>query len=238
MSLVLMGLLGVFTFLLFRAGVTSSRFLVASLVWIIAIFMFLAADKIEALKVFLQSFTVLIAVSALFISIFTFALQQTPTLILDTLQIREAERALYLYIKNVGTIGAWQIKGSYALTATNITGEPGNHTTEDEQLLAFDQRDVKDEAFYPGKDNVSVVVWPLTLKDDLSTIGKHVFFSVVIEYPRLQVGNFSFGRKGYQGVFSLNEDKKSWVTNTKTLLPEYFKLIFDALKVRKAPEFR
>src|SRR3989338_6528429 len=151
MSLVLMGLLGVFTLLLFRAGVTSSRFLVASLVWIIAIFMFLAADKIEALKVFLQSFTVLIAVSALFISIFTFALQQTPTLILDTLQIREAERALYLYIKNVGTIGAWQIKGSYALTATNITGEPGNHTTEDEQLLAFDQRDVKDEAFYPGK---------------------------------------------------------------------------------------
>ena len=142
---------------------------------------------------------------------------------------------MYLYIQNTGTIGAWQMDVAYAVTATELIGEPGADTAEGKQVLAFYKKEIKDEAFYPGEDNPTVIILPLKLAEPLSAVNKHIFFSVVIKYPHLQIFDLTIGERGYKGVVSLNEDRKTWVINSKTLSPDYFKEIFDAIELGKRP---
>ena len=212
---------------------SSIRFIIVFVLWFTLFLACLIPDKLEFVKISLQGLSALIACFALLVSIVTLSLQQTPVLLLKNFQIRQAENRLYLYFQNEGSISAYHIKGAYSLSTHDEPGEPGSGITANENLLAFGTFD-SEEAFYPN--NLAVITTSIKLKEPLIESKKKgfVYFLISIEYPRLEVWKFKIGKKGYDGIFLLNDDMQ-WVTHTKSHLPKFSDQVFSYLKKRKQP---
>ena len=208
--------------------------MLVSLIWVIVGGILIHDDGLKV-------FTAFLAFLAFVLSLLTFGLKESPTLIVRGLSISKDRQKIYLNVGNTGTIGAWNIEGAYAFTSC---AEKGDGTVTDERSVLFDAFKVSSEAFYPGSEHMIV----LRPAKPIPEFSDHTFFSIVFTYPRLEIWKIKLDgplARGFQGVFLEVEkeiDKKLqkvWVRHSKTHYPEHFKKVFEALLVKKpqAPEF-
>ena len=228
-KVILIGLalmLGYLTIALLRkGGITTFRFTAICVVWIFYALLFFIKDKVQFV------FTLF----ALAVSVATFGLQLAPLLVLRDLRVVEDGKKVYLYFFNKGAIPAYRMHGHYTITTHEERGEE----IINERVLAFKALDVDDEAFYPSKDadDIDFISRRLDMSESFKAQQHNLYFSIRINYPRLEVWGLQLGLKGYEGVFFFDRAKNRWVKSSKTHLPEYSDRIFKALE-NKTPPFQ
>lgn len=229
--IVLIIIIGILSFLLIRRLISLPEFLSLCVVWIFLAVLIISGGKAE----------LWFSLIALIVSLLTFALQNSPLLVLNDLAVVESGQKLYLYFQNKGAVPTYQLKGSFALTTHD---EVENRKTSNEKVIASGPIFAIGEAFYPSvnEKDVNFISLELGLKTPFENIQGHRYFSISVRYPRLPFWNFDKPKipylwKGYQGVFVYEPKDGKWYRSSKTHLPEFFQKIFLALNEGNTPPF-
>ncbi len=226
--------LGILSYLLLSNKISTLNFSILTVVWTVLMVFIWTDQRLELVKIILQTTTVIFAFVTLIITTITFLFEGSPLLIIKGAVAKGGEGKLYLLVENIGKIPAYQIHGAYVVTAAQ---EPSSQKTSDERVLAFNKIKHEDEPFYPGVET-NIIVEALKLEKDLTQEEHHIFLSVAISYPRMQIFRFTLPfPKGYEAVFGYDRKTGDWVSNSKTIYPDFFAAVFKALKKGEAPNF-